>query len=332
MTHGGGNTRRGADASRILGATAAPYGPKGTFPDNSRAQSEKKVSRAPETATTPGSKVEDGGVSTALRTTSPRFRNSPAAVAAAVDEIHRDGATVLRGLLEPRVVRRWAKAFDQLWARRLSSPHGLAPRGPGRYYTTLPWIGPFADAAVYANDVILAVVEGVLGPHHVLVQLAADTPVLGSEHQEMHRDFPPLFGDGVSTPLYALAVNFALCPVREENGPFRMARGTHLLPRAEADDAVATGRIATESVHMDLGDVMIRTPFQLHAGSPNLTDRPRPMVVMGYVCNWLRTDNVSLEVPRGYYESLDDRTRRLLRANVVDVLDERPETYVHFKH
>ena len=276
--------------------------------------------------------AEHGRVSTALPTPAPTSTFDAAAIDAAVDELDRDGATVLRGLLDPLVVRRWAQAFELLWERRRTSPHGLAGRGPGRYYTTLPWIGPFADASVYANDVVLEIVRRVLGPNHVLVQLAADTPVNGSTHQDMHRDFPPLFGDDVPTPLYALAVNFPLCDVREDNGPFRMARGTHRLRRAEADEAVASGRIPTESVHMDIGDVMVRTPFQLHAGSPNVTDRPRPMVVMGYVCDWLRTDNVSLDVPVGYYESLDEPTRRLLRANVVDVLEDRPETYVHFKH
>ena len=250
----------------------------------------------------------------------------------AVEELLRDGATILRGALPPSLVRRWAAAFDQLWARRSATPGGLAPRGPGRYYTTLPWEPPFADVSVFAHDLVLQVVERVLGPDHVLVQMAADTPVRGSVHQELHRDFPPLFGDGVPTPLYALAVNFPLCPVGEDNGPFRMARGTHLLRRSEADEAVASGRIPVESVPMDVGDVMIRTPFQLHAGSPNLTDRPRPMVVLGYVCGWLRTDNVSMDVPRGYHDSLDERTRRLLRCDVVESLVDRPETYVHFKH
>lgn len=270
---------------------------------------------------------------TALQTPGSSLTSDhPVDVDAAVAEVLRDGATIVRGLLDPDLVRRWAIAFDQLWRRRRRSHQGLAPRGPGRYYTTLPWVDPFADASVFAHEVILEIVGRILGPHHVLVQLAADTPVRGSVHQEMHRDFPPLFGDGVPTPLYALAVNFPLCPVREENGPFRMARGTHLLPRDEADAAVASGRIPTESVHMDLGDVIIRTPFQLHAGSPNVTNRPRPMVVMGYVCEWLRTDNVRLDVPRSYHESLDPGVRRLLRCEVVDELRDRPETYVHFKH
>lgn len=265
----------------------------------------------------------------------PTSRAHPSAGAdldRAADELQRDGATILRGLLDPALVASWADAFEHLVARREGLPGGLAMRGPGRFYTTLPWEQPFADASVFAHPAILEIVGRVLGPHHRLVQLASDTPVLGSEQQDMHRDFPPLFGEDHPTPLYALAVNFPLCRVDGDNGPFQMARGTHLLRRAEADEAVRTGRIPTESVHMELGDVMIRTPFQLHAGSPNRTARMRPMVVMGYVCDWLRTPNVELQVPRRYYDTLAPAQQRLLRCEVVDTLVERPETYLHFKH
>lgn len=60
-----------------------------------------------------------------------------------------------------------------------------------------------------------------------MVQLGADVPVKGSDYQEVHRDYRPLFSDDFVTPLYALAVNFPLVEVTEENGPFHMARGTH---------------------------------------------------------------------------------------------------------
>lgn len=250
----------------------------------------------------------------------------------AAHEIERDGVTVLRGLLEPEVVEEWAAAFAALVEYRRSLPAGLAPRGKGRFYTTLPWMAPFADSRVFAHPTILAVVQRVMGDNIAMVQLAADTPVLGSEAQEVHRDFPPLFGDDVFTPLFALAVNFPLCEVTEENGPFKMARGTHLLRRAEADARVASGDIPLESFHMEMGDVMVRTPFALHAGSPNTTSSPRPMVVMGYVRQWLNTPNLELTLPRHYYESLPEDVRRLLRCRVVDQLQEQPETYVHFKH
>jgi ectoine hydroxylase-related dioxygenase (phytanoyl-CoA dioxygenase family) len=135
------------------------------------------------------------------------------------------------------------------------------------------------------------------------------------------------------TPLYALAVNFPLVQVTEENGPFQMARGTHLMSREEGLLKIKSGEIAIESFYMQPGDVMIRSPLALHRGSPNHTHQPRPMVVMGYVMHWLHTPKVDLTLPRDYYNSLSQSTQQLLRCEVVDQLPEnKVETYVNFKY
>lgn len=87
-----------------------------------------------------------------------------------------------------------------------------------------------------------------------------------------------------------------------------------------------------ESFHLNMGDVMIRTPLALHRGTPNKADQPRPMVVMGYVMHWLHTPKVDLTVPRAYYESLPKKVQSLLRCEIVDsVSDTKGETYVDFK-
>lgn len=249
------------------------------------------------------------------------------------EELERDGITVLRGLLDPALVDRWAAAFAELFARRQKTAGGLAPREQGRYYLTFPWVEPFADPEIFANPTVLGVLDRVFAQEYVMVQLGADIPVRGSDYQETHRDYRPLFTDQIVTPLYALAVNFPLIDVTEENGPLQMARGTHRLGRDEGLAGVASGKIRLESFPMKRGDVSIRTPLALHRGSPNRTDAPRPMVVMGYVMHWLHTPKVDLTVPRDYYDSLPEAQRKLLRCQVVDELPkEKAETYVEFKY
>jgi len=45
------------------------------------------------------------------------------------------------------------------------------------------------------------------------------------------------------------------------------------------------------------------------------------------------TPNVTLTLPRKYYESLPEQVKQLLRCEVVDQLPEaRAETYIEFKH
>lgn len=249
-----------------------------------------------------------------------------------VSDLNRDGICTIRGLLDSGLIDAWREAFLHLFHERMGRPGGLAPREQNRYYLTLPWVPPFANAHVFANPTILGVLNRVFAQEYVLVQLGVDVPVKGSDYQEIHRDYRPLFTDDIVTPLYALAVNFPLVEVTEENGPFQQARGTHVMGRDEALATVKRGEIPMESFYMKPGDVSIRTPLALHRGSPNRSDQPRPMVVMGYVMHWLHTPQVDVNVPRDYYESLPEATRKLLRCNVVDRLEEKAETYVNFKY
>jgi hypothetical protein len=61
--------------------------------------------------------------------------------------------------------------------------------------------------------VIMGVLERVFFQEYVMVQLEVDLPIQGSDYQEIHRDYRPLFTDQIVTPLYALAVNFSLVEV-----------------------------------------------------------------------------------------------------------------------
>lgn len=247
-------------------------------------------------------------------------------------ELKRDGICVIRNLFDRELIAEWAQAFERLFQERQNRPGGLAPREQARYYLTLPWVPPFANPDVFANPTILGVLNRVFTQEYVMVQLGVDVPFQGSDYQEVHRDYRPLFSDQIVTPLYALAVNFPLVEVTPENGPFQMARGTHVLPRDEGLVKVAAGEIPIESFYMQPGDVMIRTPLALHRGSPNRTSKPRPMVVMGYAMHWLHTPKVDLTVQQDYYESLPEATRQLLRCQVVEQLSEKAETYINFKY
>jgi ectoine hydroxylase-related dioxygenase (phytanoyl-CoA dioxygenase family) len=249
------------------------------------------------------------------------------------EDLNRDGICVIRGLFDRQLIQAWADAFDALFQERRQRLGGLAPRGQSRFYTTLPWVEPFANPEVFANPTILGVLNRVFYQEYRLVQLAADVPIEGAEYQEIHRDFRPLFSDQIVTPLYALAVNFPLVEVTAENGPFEMARGTHVMPREEGLVKVQAGEIPMEQFYMQPGDVMIRSPLALHRGTPNRTPQPRPMIVMGYVMHWLHTQKVDLTLPREYYNDLSPQLQELLRCQTVEQLpDNATETYVNFQY
>lgn len=232
-------------------------------------------------------------------------------------EVRRDGITILRGHLDPGLLRAWAAAFAPLLASHLE--HATASnRGAARHYITLPLDGVFADPAVFADDDILGIVERLVGPEPVLCQLATDTPMRGSDYQPLHRDTAPLFPEtGEESAPFQLAVNFPLCDVTLENGVFETSRGTQLMARDAALAAIAAGSIALEAVPMALGDVMIRDVRAIHRGTPNRTDTARPMVVLGYSRRWLLRPEVHIDVPRALLASLPARAAHLLRFNPV---------------
>jgi ectoine hydroxylase-related dioxygenase (phytanoyl-CoA dioxygenase family) len=225
----------------------------------------------------------------------------------------------------------WLEAFAPLLARHIEREGHRLNRGPGRYYVTLPFVEPFADPEVYEDDDVLGVVRGLVGEDATLVQLATDTPLLGSEYQDVHRDAPPLFPEwGRETPPFQLAVNFPLVDVTQENGPFEVARGTHMMRKEDGMRLIESGEVELEPLEMRLGDVMVRDVRGLHRGTPNRTEEPRPMVVLGYSRRWLFRPEVSIRVPRAALPTLSERARFLLRFNpIVDSLDDLPDTEVY---
>jgi ectoine hydroxylase-related dioxygenase (phytanoyl-CoA dioxygenase family) len=239
-------------------------------------------------------------------------------------EVLRDGFCVLRGHFAASKMAEWNAAFAPLLKRHIEREGHLRNRGAERYYVTLPFKEPFADPEIFEDDDVLAIVARLVGEDTVLCQLATDTPLLGSEYQEVHRDAPPLFPEtGQETPPFQLAVNFPLVDVTEENGPFEVARGTHMMSKGEGLRLIESGAVRLEPVLLKAGDVMIRDVRGLHRGTPNRTPLQRPMVVLGYSRRWLFRPEVSIRVPRAALDTLSERARFLLRFNpVVESLDE----------
>ena len=243
----------------------------------------------------------------------------------------RDGFCVLHNHFSPATLKAWYSDFIPKLDDHIAREGHLLNRGSARYYVTLPFAAPFADPSIYEDEAILAIVERLVGSDFVMCQLAADTPLLGSDYQDVHRDTLPLFPEtGKETPPYQLAINFPLVDVTPENGPIEIARGTHMMSKEEGLRRIDSGEIKLEPITMQLGDVMIRDVRGLHRGTPNYTEMPRPMVVIGYSRRWLYRPEVSINIPRAALDTLSARGRHLLRFNpIVESLDEQPEAEVY---
>ena len=262
-------------------------------------------------------------------------RYSQSEIDSFVREALEEGFCVLRGHFSREKIAAWSVAFAPLLERHIAREGHLQNRGAFRYYVTLPFEAPFADPDIFEDEDVLGIVSGLVGEDAVMCQLATDTPLLGSGYQDIHRDTPPLFPEtGRETPPFQLAVNFPLVDVAEENGPFEVARATHMMSKEEGLRRIESGETRLEPQLMRAGDVMIRDVRGLHRGTPNRTEMPRPMVVIGYSRRWLFRPEVSIRIPRAVHETLSERARFLLRFNpIVERLDdEGTEIYQSFAY
>jgi len=262
---------------------------------------------------------------------------TPEQAKAHADEVRRTSSTVLKGLIPVAKIDAWNEAFQPLLLRTIAREKDNPNRGANRYYVTLPFHDLWADPEIIDNDAIMAVVEELVGKDGVLCQLASDTPLKGSDFQELHRDTQLLFPEtGAETPPYQLAVNFPLVDVTVENGAMEWSPGSHMLSKAEGLARVENGEAPLEPLPMQRGDVLIRDVRHIHRGTPNYTDTPRPMVVIGYSRRWLHRPEVEIRVPRQVLNGLPERAQRWLRFNpVFDSLDEalnEEETYRVFAY
>jgi len=234
------------------------------------------------------------------------------------DEVRATSCTVLRGLFPVATIDAWNAAFQPLLLRSIATEADNPNRGVNRYYVTLPFHDLWADPEIIDNDAIMAVVEELVGRDGVLCQLASDTPLNGSEHQVLHRDTQLLFPEtGAETPPYQLAINFPLVDVTLENGAMEWSPGSHMLSKAEGMARVENGAAPLQPLTMQRGDVLIRDVRHIHRGTPNTTDTPRPMVVIGYSRRWLHRPEVEIRVPRSVLEGLPKRAQKWLRFNPV---------------
>ena len=250
---------------------------------------------------------------------------------------NRDSVVVLEEHFPRAKLQRWREAFEPLFRKQVEKEKDDPNRGAQRFYVTLPFKGLFADPEIYADPDVIAIVERVAGPDPVLCQLASDTPMKGSDYQDWHADTPLLFPEtgNNDTPSFQLAVNFALCDVGDDNGPFETTHGTHRMDKAKALAGIRDGTIPAHRYRTRMGDVMIRDVRAVHRGTPNATDVPRPMVVLGYSRRWLYRPEVDIRVPQSVWDELPPQGRRLLRFNPIvpdDQLEEQTESYRVFAY
>ncbi|MCY4409220.1 MAG: phytanoyl-CoA dioxygenase family protein [Caldilineaceae bacterium] len=238
-----------------------------------------------------------------------------------VNQILSDGYCLLRGHFPVDAVEACRQAFNPIADDYLAEHADNPNRGPHRHYIPLPFRPPLYNPAFFNDDTILAIASGILGEDLVLNNFASDTPFIGSVHQDIHTDLPLLYPEqpDLILPPHFLAVNWPFVDVTPERGPFQIAEGTHLLPKAKGLARTEAGEFPLKSLLMEVGDVMIRDPRCLHRGSPNLTSTPRVLAGFGLVRSWFYRPHTDRHpIARSFWETLTEREHYLLQRLTID--------------
>ena len=238
-----------------------------------------------------------------------------------VNQILADGYCLLRGHFPVDAVEACRQAFNPIADDYLAEHADNPNRGPHRHYIPLPFRPPLYNPAFFNDDTILAIASGILGEDLVLNNFASDTPFIGSVHQDIHTDLPLLYPEqpDLILPPHFLAVNWPFVDVTPERGPFQIAEGTHLLPKAKGVALTEAGEFPLKSLLMEVGDVMIRDPRCLHRGSPNLTSTPRVLAGFGLVRSWFYRPHTDRHpIARSFWETLSEREHHLLQRLTID--------------
>jgi len=252
----------------------------------------------------------------------------PYDVATIMGSLYGDGIIACKGAFERSWVQRLGQDIDTLFEEARRQPGGALERGPSRYYVEVhpERISGFAD--IIGHPWVVAVCRAVLGPEYRVVEAGFDIPGPGALHQPWHRDFPSPPETLVGRRLNSLAFNITTVDVDEDMGPFEIAPGTQWDDLAGGDpmfparETWARYEARAQRKLPRMGDISARSALTIHRGTANVSNRPRPVFVLGVDApDGHNADKHDLQLTRGYYESLAPELRRHITCRVVDRLE-----------
>lgn len=189
--------------------------------------------------------------------------------------------------------------------------------GTERYMFSIQLQPPFLDPDIYASPVVLPIIRDLLGQDCILQSVGAVCAYPGAPAQNVHRDHEPLFAEagGLNAffPPFAIHVVIPLVDLDEQTGTTALWERSHRIRSAREEQAIereALQRFEGAILpHTRLGDCYFMDYRLRHTGTPNHSDRPRPILYLVYTRRWfLDRRNYDLQSPlmitRGEYENI----------------------------
>jgi hypothetical protein len=241
--------------------------------------------------------------------------------------IYGDGIIACKGAFEPSWVHQLAQDIAVLLDEARGQPGGVLERGPNRCYVEIHPERLRGFVSLISHPWVTAVCKAVLGPDYKIVEVGFDVPGPGAQKQPWHRDFPAPAATLVGRRINSLAFNITTVDVTEDMGPLEIAPGTQWDDLGDGDPMFPPAQLharyqARRQRKMpQIGDISARSALTIHRGTANVSNRSRPVLVLGVDAPDARNaEKHDLQVSTGVYAGLPQELRRHLACRVVDTL------------
>jgi hypothetical protein len=250
-------------------------------------------------------------------------------IAGIMGGLYGDGIIALRSAFSREWVQQIGEDLAVLYKDALSRPGGAVGRGRNRHYVEIHPEGIRGFVELATHPWVTTVCEAVLGPEYKIVEIGFDVPNPGALEQPWHRDFPAPEDTLTGRRLNSLAFNLTTVDVYEDMGPFEIAPGTQwdipegfqhgmFPPRSYSPryEGLAQRKMPK------MGDISARSALTIHRGTANVSDKPRPVLVLGVDAPTANNaERHDLQITRKFYETLPDNLKRHLTCRLVDQLE-----------
>ena len=215
----------------------------------------------------------------------------------ALTALNDDGFVVLRDVVTPahiETLREKMLADVKEILKRDDAPFNF---NTGNLQQDPPPFAPYLFRDVLLNDLVIQVSKALLGPGVKNSYYSGNTALPGGTRQPVHPDVAQLWPNlQHATPPFGLVINIPVVDATPQNGSTELWPGTH----HDTTFSIHQGslRIGEETLEkrralcppiqpsIKAGSVLIRDIRLWHAGMPNHTHVPRPMIAMIHWCSW----------------------------------------------
>ncbi len=223
----------------------------------------------------------------------------------AVDRFREHGTLWLENVLAADFVNCLREAYTDrylsLSRKTLSKRYAVV--GDKRFMITVKIKPPFNSPALFANPIVMPIMERLLGSDCTISSFGSVVAMPGAGPQSVHFDYPPLFESEAvcaSLPPHAITLVVPLVDLDTETGTTAIWEGSH----SQAGSREQLQRLAKEESFAGatmpfakIGDVYLMDFRLIHAGMANRSAIARPILYIVYRRPWFHEDRNFCEQP-----------------------------------